>query len=115
MKINIIYSLIALAISALISYAFYSFYEGDNRLLITGGTFLMLTITLLMIFGLKIKNIQRTTIHIRTVSVIMFFISLIVNIVFAMTDFRAELYVIVCGVMMLLFLLVVYSLARTKQ
>ncbi|HKK42325.1 MAG TPA: hypothetical protein VJ963_07950 [Bacteroidales bacterium] len=115
MKINIVYSFIALAISGLIAYGFYSFYDGDNRSLLIIACFLLLFISLFMALSVKLKGYSRTTSLLRVISGIMFGIFLITNIIFSLTSLNKDWYIIICGLMLLIYTIIVYSLVRAKQ
>jgi hypothetical protein len=106
MKANFVYVVIALAISALITYGFYSFYEGDNKILLTAGSMIFLSVTLLFSFALKFKERARTTVLVRTVSGIMSGVVLITN---------RDVYIIICGLLLLIYSLILYSIVRAKQ
>lgn len=114
MKINFIRTIISIAISALVAYGFYSFYEGTNLLLLTCGSFIGLAITLF--WSLSISLLQaRTTTVVRTISGIFFVVFLVSNLIFSFLNFTRPAYVIINGILMLLYILISYSIAREKQ
>jgi hypothetical protein len=114
MKVNFIKSVIALAISGLIAYGFYSFHNSENKMLLIFGTFLFTAITTLLAIGISFE-LPRTTVMVRTVSGIFFAVALLSNLIFSFTDFSKPLYIIVNGVLFLIYVLVSYSISKAKQ
>lgn len=114
MKFNFIQTFIAIVISLLISYGLYSFNDGENKLLLTLGSFAFLAITLISIIGVDYKYSRRTT-NIRVVSIIFFVIALISNLIFSFLNFNVPSYIIINGVLFMLFILILYSINKVKQ
>lgn len=114
MKIDLIKALIAFAISGLIAFGFYTFSSDLNRDLLTIGSLIFLSVTL--IFSISISNnLPRTTTLIRITSIIFFIIALISNLLFLFIKFSQEVYIIVNGIMLLIYGLISYSIAKAKQ
>lgn len=114
MKLDIIKTLIAIAASALIAYGFYSFHHTENSQILTLIVFIELFLTSFLVLGLRFE-LSRTTIHVRTVSTIFFFIYLVTNILFSFFSFNLPIYVILNGLLILTNILIVYSLLKAKQ
>lgn len=114
MKIDYIKTIIALAISILIAYGFYSFYHLGNSQLLVMITFIELFISSLFVLGLNFK-LNRTTLNVRVVSSIFFFVFLITNLIFSLFDFSRQTYIIINGLIILIGVLIVYSLVKLKQ
>ena len=114
MKLNFIPTIIAIAISGLISYGFYSFHNSNNKLLLSIGSFTFLALTLIFTIGATF-DLSRTKINIRTVSALFFGTSLVSNLVFSFFEFTKPIYVIVNGILLLAYLLVIYSIQKLKQ
>jgi hypothetical protein len=114
MKINFVQTIIAAAISLLIAYGLYTFYDGENSLLLSGGGFLLLASTLIAAIGINLDQ-ARTTTNIRVVSAVFFFIALISQLLFSFFNFSVPLYVLINGLLLLVFVLIVYSLYKTNQ
>jgi hypothetical protein len=114
MKLNFVKSIISLAVSSLIAYGFYSFHESNNKLLLTAGSFLFLSLTLLFTFGVSFEQ-SRTTTMIRTTSAIFFVIAFASNLTFSFFTFSTPIYVIVNGIGFLTYSLITYSISRAKQ
>lgn len=114
MKVNFVLTTVSILISALISYGFYSFHEGSNKNLITTGSFILLTCTLITATGVNF-NLSRTTINIKITAGIFFIISLAENLVFSIFNFSTPFYIIINGIIILIFLTFIYSLNKSKQ
>lgn len=114
MKLNFVKSIISLAVSSLIAYGFYSFHESNNKLLLTAGSFLFLSLTLLFTLGVSFEQ-SRTTTMIRTTSAIFFVIAFASNLTFSFFTFSTPIYVIVNGIGFLTYSLITYSISRAKQ
>jgi len=115
MKVNSVYLIIALAISALISFGFYSFYEGVNKTILVAGNMIFLSLTIIPSLAIEIKDRARTTTLIKIVSGIMFFCGLLANLFFSFTAIRKDWYIIIIGLILMIYCLIVYSLLRSKQ
>jgi hypothetical protein len=114
MKINFVQTAIAIAISLLIAYGLYTFYKGENALLLSGGSFLFLATTLVAAIGIDFEQ-SRTNVNIKVVSGIFFVIALIDNIAFSFFNFSTAGYIITNGILLLLFILIAYSVNRANQ
>ncbi len=114
MRINLIKTILALGISALIAYALYSFHESENKLLLSGGSFLFLATTLVLSIGTSFQ-LPRTTTNVRVVSGIFFALALISNLIFTFIAFSVPSYIITNGILLLIFILIVYSINKAKQ
>lgn len=114
MKVNFVKSVIAIAISGLIAYGFYAFHNGENKLLLSLGCFLFTATTLLLTIGINFE-FPRTTTMVRTVSGIFFVVALLSNFIFSFTDFSVPFYVIVNGILALIYVLIAYTISKAKQ
>ena len=111
MKLNLITSAIALAICALIAYAFYSFSDNPNKAILATGSMLLLGISLLVAIGAQ-YNRYPAGINSRVVSVLFFVTVLLSHIVFSFLDFTIPAYVVTHGILFLLYLLMLYFIMR---
>lgn len=114
MKINFVQTIIAIAVSLLIAYGLYSFHDGENKILLSAGSFAFLATTLVLTIGASFE-FPRTTTNIRVVSGIFFAVALISNLVFTFLNFSVPSYVITNGILLLVFILIAYSIYRAKQ
>lgn len=114
MKIDFIKTVIALGVSALIAYGFYSFYHSENSQLLVVISFIELFLSSFFVLGLRFE-LTRTTTLVRTTSSIFFVVFMITNIIFSFFSFSKPLFVIVNGLLILTCVLIVYSLLKAKQ
>lgn len=114
MKIDLIKTIITIAVSGLIAYGFFAFSTSINKDLLTYGSFFFLMITLMMTIGVNFK-LPRTTTMVRTISAIFFSIALISNIFFSFMPFKEATYIIVNGILFLIYGLISYSIGKAKQ
>jgi hypothetical protein len=111
MKINFVQTIIAIALSLLVAYGLYSFHLGENKLLLSAGSFVFLATTLVMTIGASF-DLPRTTTNIRVVSLIFFAVALISNLIFTFINFSVPSYVIINGILLLVFILFAYSINK---
>jgi hypothetical protein len=114
MKINFVQTIVAIAVSLLIAYGLYSFHESENKILLSVGSFVFIAAALVMNIGVSFE-LPRTTTNIRTVSGIFVAIALISNLIFAFINFSVPIYVIINGILLLVFILIAYSINNAKQ
>ena len=114
MKINFVQTIIAIALSLLISYGLYSFHNSENKMLLSAGSFLFLALTLIITIGASFE-LPRTTTNVKVVSGIFFGVALISNLIFTFIKFSVPSYVIINGILLLVFILIAYSINRAKQ
>jgi hypothetical protein len=114
MKLNFIQTIIAIAISILISYGLYCFHVRENKLLLSVGSFVFLATTLWVTIGISFEQ-PRTTTNIRVVSGVFFAIALLSNLIFTFINFSVPSYAIINGILWLVFILIVYSINKAKQ
>ena len=113
MKINFVQTIIAIALSLLISYGLYSFHNSENKMLLSAGSFLFLALTLIITIGASFE-LPRTTTNVKVVSGIFFAVALISNLIFTFIKFSVPSYVIINGILLLVFILIAYSINRVK-
>ncbi|MBP7509192.1 MAG: hypothetical protein KA807_15375 [Prolixibacteraceae bacterium] len=114
MKVNFIRTILAIGISALVAYGFNLFIIGENKILLTIGSFILFVVTLLFTIGINF-TLSRTTTNIRVVSTIFFAISILVNLSFSIAPFKVEWYIIFSGLILLIYLLIIYSIFNKRQ
>ena len=114
MKINFIQTIIAIAMSLLIAYGLYSFHIFENKLLLSAGSFVLLSATLILTLGTSFE-LPRTTTNVRVVSGIFFIVALISNLIFTFIDFSIPSYIIINGIALLVFISIAYSIIKSKQ
>lgn len=114
MKIDYIKTIIALAISVLIAYGFFSFHHSENSQLLVFTSFIELFVSSFFVLGLRF-SLNRTTINVRTVASIFFIVFMATNVAFSFLTFPKQLYVIINGILILTGMLIVYSIIKVKQ
>lgn len=114
MKINAVKTIIAVLISALISYGLYRMYDGSHGLLLCLGSFLSLAAMLITTIGATFKQ-GRTSVNIKVVAGIFFLISLISNLIFSFKNFSESGYIITNGIILLIFVLTTYSIYSARK
>lgn len=114
MKINFIPTLIAIAVSLLAAYGLYSFNHGENNILIGAGSFIFIATTLTVTIGASFE-LPRTTTNIKAISGVFFALAITSNLIFSFIDFSVPGYIITNGILLLIFILIVYSINKAKQ
>ena len=114
MKLDFVKSFIALAVSGLIAFGFYTFDSIENRDVLSIGSLIFCATTLLFSFGISL-NFPRTSTLVRTISILFFVIALISNIIFHYTGFKNETYIIINGILFLSYILIIYSITKLRQ
>lgn len=115
MKVKVVPTIIAAAISALLAYALYSICktEGQEILLAIGG-FICLFVTFGVALGVRFEN-SRASVNTAVLGWVFFLILLISNGIFAFVTLHTPVYVIVNGILLLSFIGITYAIARAKQ
>lgn len=114
MKVKFIPALVAVLISALIAYGLWNFHNFDNKILLSVGGFVFCAVTLFCAFGVNFE-LPRTTTNIRFLSITFFVIALISNLIFCFVNFAVPFYIILNGILLLIFILIVYSITKAKM
>lgn len=115
MKFDIVKSFIAIAISALIAYGCYSLYEeAQYNILFVIVTFLFLAVTSIFSIGVS-SEYPRTSVMVKTTSWVFFFIGIALAIGFALMGFSKPALIITNGVILLIYILIINSIWKTKQ
>ena len=109
MKTNIFLTIISILLASLIGYLAFSITEGkDNDILCGIGTSLCLFTTLMPAIGLQYEDGRLGT-NIKVFSSLFFMIFLISNFCFAGFGVNMPLYIIVNGIMVIIYLAIVYK------
>ena len=115
MKIDIIKCVIAVAIGALLAFACYEICDFERvQWVVTIGALLTLCTPLLFALGVSAKQ-ERSSVMLKALSWTVFTVELLANGIFVFFDFNIPVYVIVNGLMLLLFVLIYNSIYRTKM
>jgi hypothetical protein len=115
MKINIVLTLIALVLSSLLGYWVYSVADTDPRAAFAGFlSAVCLAIPLVLAFGVSYCTSASTT-NIRALSCVLFVIMLILHFYYAVTGISMPNYLIICGILLCIYVAIVYGIIRSKQ
>lgn len=107
-------TLISVCISALFAYALYSISNSENKLLLSVGGGVFLTITLIATIAAQFSD-SRTTTNIKALSGIFFTIGLISHLVYAFISFSPAAYIIPAGLLVLVYMSIVYSISKSSE
>lgn len=111
MKIKIIPLTLSVLIATLSGYAFFTYAIGGDNTLLGVGSATTLALTLLGMFGFSLET-KRKAINIHVVSGVFNTLFLIISIVFAfLHDFSRPTYLLVNGILLLIWLLITYGIA----
>jgi hypothetical protein len=114
MKINWVLALISLAISGLIAFGFYSGNSNETyQLLITIGSGLSFLITLGGLLALSSSH--GGTVNIKVTSILFFIGLLIEHIIFSFKGINLAPYIIITGILIMVYVLVCYGITRALK
>lgn len=114
MKIHAVNLLIAIAISALLTFGFISIDANILKGAIGLGSFIFFASTLSMVIGVSFGN-PRVGVNVKLVSTIFFVVALCLNLAFAYISFTQTSYIITSGVVFFLYVLLANSVYGARQ
>ena len=115
MKLDVVKSIIAVAISALLAYACYEICNYEHvQWVIAAGAFVSIGIPMMLALGVS-SHQERSSVMLKTLSWIFLLIEMVSNGVFVFFDFSIPVYIIVNGLILLTLLLIYNSIYRTKM
>lgn len=115
MKIDFIKTLIAVGISALLAYACYEICKFESvQWVITVGTFVTIVIPCVLSLGVSSKE-ERLAVMLKTLSSIILTVEIIANFIFVFFDFSVPVYVIINGLLLLVFALTYNSMYKSHK
>ena len=116
MKINPVFALIAFAIAALAGYGFSTWNESETfQLLMAGGAGLSIFITLGGTIAVSSGG-RGTAGNIRALSIVFLLLFIISNIIFSVTGLTTPAaYIIVNGILLLVYILIAYAVKRANS
>jgi hypothetical protein len=116
MKINVVFMFIALAIAALVGYGFFALKEGDSyQLLIAIGAGLGVFLPLSGTIALS-SDSRGIVGNIRALSIVFLLVFVVSNIVFGFIKLvTPSAYIIVNGILLLVYILIGYAIAKTLK
>ena len=116
MKLNIISSIIAIALCALAVFGIYIWGQAeDARLLLTIGSAISMFLTLMFTFGFSFER-TRMSVNIKVTSGVFVVLFLVLNIIFCcLSSFSKPLYIILNGCLLLIWLLIIYGILKASK
>lgn len=117
MKVNLIPLLIALAVAALAGYAFYSANGAETDIPLAnalgGGIAIFLTFGGAIAIGSR--DGKGSTMNLRLLSIVFFVVMLVEQMIFCLVPFRVAPYIIVTGLLLLIYVLIAYGIGKSMQ
>lgn len=116
MKVNPILLVIGLLMAALLSYMFYAMASESDEyltLLVISG-FIGTAVTLSGILAFSVENTGKST-NLRVVSGLFFLLFLIEHCVMAWMGVSLSAHIVICGLLLLFYMLFFYSINKTKM
>lgn len=115
MKPNIFLIIVSVLISGLAGFGFYAANSGETYcLLLTIGSSLCFTVTLICCLGIKIEG-NRVNINFKILSAIFFIIFLIINLIFNFSGIKVAPYIIINGISLLIFSIIEYGILKSNK
>ena len=115
MKFNVFLSVIAVLIAGLIGYGFYAINSGEGFVwLITFGSGICMALSLIGILAVSTKG-RAGGINIQALSSIFFVVFLISNLVFTFTKIKLAPYIIINGLLLLIYAVSIYGFIKSRQ
>lgn len=116
MKPNSIYIIIACGISALLAFSCYSICDNEElRMLLAVGSFIIFLSFAIPSLGIKIEDFPRISSLLKVTSITFWGIGIITNLIFSFCNFNKSAFIIINGMLLLIFILTYTSLYKTKQ
>lgn len=115
MKIDGTKSIITILLCALLAYGFYAICDVQElKWLLCISSFLTTAVTGLFTIGVSLTA-ERTSMMFKAFSGIAFGIFIIMNLIFSFIDFNIPFYVIINGLLLLIYALAAVSMSRIKE
>lgn len=114
MKCNPILTIVAIALSALIAYAFGTITKSEYYILLSVGSFIMLACSNIALLGVSFAK-QGTAVNAKIVAGIFSVVFFLSNLIIAFFNFTIAPYVIINGVLFLIFVIAIYSVYKAKM
>ena len=115
MKCNIFLTVASVLIAALIGYGFYAANSSESFVwIITFGSGICMALSLIGILAVSTKG-RAGGINIKALSSIFFVVFLISNLVFTFTKIKLAPYVIINGILLLIYAVSTYGIIKSRQ
>jgi len=116
MKINLIPSVFAIAISALLGYLCYEFSDNSFKSVYTGFAFISSLMPILFLIAIEFPS-NRTTMNIKAISFIELLVELVLLFIFNSYDSNQKSFIIAMSFLLIIYLGIIYMINQmsTKQ
>jgi len=115
MKTNVVFLIIAIAISALLSYWVFSVAQGtESNYVIVAGSAISFLCTLIPTIAINYSDSRLAT-NLRIVAVVAFLASLVMQFTFAHTHITTNKYIIYSGLVLLIYFAIFYAIVRSER
>lgn len=115
MKINVVLSLIILVLSSLLGYWVYTVADTDIHANLAGFlSAICLALPLILGFGVS-YNTSASLVNIRMLSCVLALIMLILHFYYAATGISMPYYVLISGILICIYLAIIYAILKSKQ
>lgn len=111
MKLNPVTSIIAVGISLIIAYGFYSFGSTSHKIILAGVSLVFSAATLIPALGLSLSN-YRKNMNMRATAFVFFIVAVITLSMFSFAKIGQQAFIVFFGILFLLYLLIFYYLVR---
>jgi hypothetical protein len=116
MKINPIMLIIAIAIAALSGYGFFAANGGENyQLVLTIGASLVLFVTLGGTIAIKSATGRGSVANIRVLSAVFLVLFVVEQVLFSFVPFHLPPYIIITGILLLIYILIAYAVGKALE
>lgn len=115
MKCNVFLTIASVLIAALIAYGFYAANSGEQLvILLSAGSGISSAITLTGILGISTKG-RTGGANIKALSLIFFILFFVSHLVFGFTAVKVAPYVVINGIIFIIYSICVYGIIKSRQ
>ena len=115
MKLDVVKSLIVVAICALLAYACYEICNYEHiQWVIAAGAFVSIGIPMMLALGVSSRQ-ERSSVMLKTLSWVFLLIEIVSNGVFVFFNFSIPLYIILNGITILIYAMIAVSIYRIQK
>lgn len=115
MKFNVFLTIASVLIAALIAYGFYAANEGEHLvMLLAAGSGISLAISLTGVLGISTKG-RTGGANIKALSLIFFMLFFVSHLIFGFTAVKVAPYVIINGIIFIIYSICVYGIIKSRQ
>ena len=114
MKINLILSVFAIALSALLGYLCYEFSDNSFKSIYTGFAFLSLLVPILFLIAIQFPS-NRTTINIKVLSFVDILFSLVLLFIFNSSESNQQAFIIAFLFLIIIYLGIIYTISQISK